>query len=80
MATRKMSSRRIGDEGSAFLRRCAFACLRILLIANLLLSPVAAQQSLEQGTGNVIRVLSELVLSNVVVRDKNGNFVLGLKP
>ena len=80
MATRKMSSRRIGDEGSAFLRRCAFACLRILLIANLLLSPVAAQQSLEQGTGNVIRVLSELVLSNVVVRDKNGNFVRGLKP
>src|SRR6266568_3854426 len=54
--------------------------LRLLLTLNLLLSPVVAQQPSQQGTGEVIRVLSELVLSNVVVRDKNGNFVRGLKP
>src|SRR5579883_3067796 len=53
---------------------------RVLLSALLLLSPLSAQQNDQQATGEVIKVVSELVLTNVVVRDKNGNFVRGLKP
>ncbi|MGA7421850.1 MAG: VWA domain-containing protein, partial [Candidatus Sulfotelmatobacter sp.] len=34
----------------------------------------------QQESGYVLRVESELVLVNVTVRDKNGNFVPGLKP
>ncbi len=50
--------------------------LAMLLACALLLSYAPAQQQ-ENYT---FRVQSELVLVNVTVRDKNGNFVQGLKP
>ena len=51
--------------------------LAMLLACVLLLSYATAQQQQENYT---FRVQSELVLVNVTVRDKNGNFVQGLKP
>jgi VWFA-related protein len=50
--------------------------LAMLLVCVLLLSYAPAQQQ-ENYT---FRVQSELVLVNVTVRDKNGNFLQGLKP
>jgi len=40
----------------------------------------AAQQSAHQPSDYTFRVQSNLVLVNVTVRDKNGNFLRGLKP
>src|SRR3990172_7721211 len=54
--------------------------LAILLSGALLLPPAPARQQPQEARGPVIRVYSELVLTNVVVRDKRGNFVRGLKP
>src|SRR5262245_52895581 len=48
----------------------------MLLVCALLLSSAPAQQ---QGD-YTFKVTSELVLVNVTVRDKSGNFVQGLKP
>jgi VWFA-related protein len=50
--------------------------LALLLELALLCSSVASQQQEEY----TFRVETELVLVNVTVRDKNGNFVRGLKP
>jgi len=50
--------------------------LALLLALTLLCSPVASQQQDEY----TFRVQAELVLVNVTVKDKNGNFVRGLKP
>jgi VWFA-related protein len=47
-----------------------------MLLAIALCSPLPAQQQNEY----TFRVQSELILVNVTVRDKNGNFVTGLKP
>jgi VWFA-related protein len=47
-----------------------------MLLAVALGSPLPAQQQSEY----TFRVQSELILVNVTVRDKNGNFVTGLKP
>jgi VWFA-related protein len=49
-------------------------------LALLLAMPVSAQQSANQDTGFVLRAESDLVLTNVVVRDaKTGEVVKGLK-
>src|SRR5271156_5396152 len=49
-------------------------------LAMLLAMPVSAQQSANQDTGFVLRAESDLVLTNVVVRDaKTGEVVKGLK-
>jgi VWFA-related protein len=48
----------------------------VLLLLVLLCPPLPSQQE----SGYVLHVESELVLVNVTVRDKNGNFVQGLKP
>src|SRR6201986_4394483 len=50
--------------------------LAMLLAHVLLLSYAPAQQQ----ENYIFRVQSELVLVNVTVRDKNGNFIQGLKP
>ncbi len=52
--------------------------LALLLTGTLLLSP-ASGQTPAQSSGTVIRVSTELVLTNVTVRDKDGKFVRGLK-
>ena len=54
--------------------------LRVLLAAALLLPSISTQQAPQQGTGTVIQVFSDLVLTNVVVRDSHGNYVRDLKP
>ena len=54
--------------------------LAILLISAMALPSVSAQQASQQASDTVIKVTSELVLTNVTVRDKNGKFVRGLKP
>ena len=51
--------------------------LSLLTGATLLCSCVAAQQ---QAGDYIFRTSSELVLVNVTVRDKSGNFIRGLKP
>jgi VWFA-related protein len=58
-------------------RNCWPRKILAMLLAFALLSSYAIPQ--EQG-GFTLRVQSELVLVNVTVRDKNGNFVTGLKP
>ena len=52
--------------------------LCIALTVAVLFSTVAAQQAPQQETGTVIRSRSELVLANVVARDKSGNIVRDL--
>jgi VWFA-related protein len=52
--------------------------LSILLCCALLCSSLGAQQP--QSSDYTFRVQSDLILVNVTVRDKNGNFVRGLKP
>src|SRR5580700_8250208 len=56
--------------------RWASRVLALLLQAALVCSSLPAQQA----TDYTFRVQTELVLVNVTVRDKNGNFVRGLKP
>src|SRR5580692_4292147 len=56
--------------------RWASRILATLLQLALVCSSLPAQQA----TDYTFRVQSELVLVNVAVRDKNGNFVRGLKP
>jgi VWFA-related protein len=53
--------------------------LVLLLTGTLLLSPAPGQQTPPAPSGTVIRVATELVLTNVTVRDKDGKFVRGLK-
>ncbi len=57
--------------------------LATLLSTTLLLSPLTAQEPTsagdQQGSGYTFRVNSDLVLVNVVVRDKSGNLVRDLK-
>ena len=61
------------------LRNAANKTLAVLL-AIALSSPLPAQdQNKDQGE-YTFRVQSELILVNATVRDKNGNFVTGLKP
>lgn len=59
------------------LRWCARKCLSLLTGIMLLCSSLASQQAAEDYT---FRTSSELVLVNVTVRDKSGNFIRGLKP
>jgi VWFA-related protein len=54
--------------------------LASLLVALILLPSVSAPQTPEPASDTVIKVTSELVLTNVTVRDKNGKSVRGLKP
>jgi VWFA-related protein len=58
------------------LNQFAIKSLTVLMICALSLSSAPAQQ---QGD-YTFKVTSELVLVNVTVRDKSGNFVTGLKP
>jgi len=58
------------------LNRWAHKLLAMLLVFVLLCSSLPAQQAADY----TFRVQSDLVLVNVTVRDKNGNFVPGLKP
>jgi VWFA-related protein len=46
----------------------------------LLVALICPSSSSQQQSGYVLHTESDLVLVNVTVRDKNGNFVLGLKP
>ena len=55
--------------------RFADKAAAVLLVLVLLCAALPSQQESEY----VLRVESELVLVNVTVRDKNGNFVQGLK-
>jgi VWFA-related protein len=56
--------------------RLANQVLALLLSLVLFCSPLAAQQQSDY----LFRVQTDLVLVNVTVKDKNGNFVRGLKP
>jgi VWFA-related protein len=56
--------------------RLANRILSVLLTFALLCSPLPAQQQAEY----TLRVQTDLILVNVTVRDKSGNFVRGLKP
>ena len=58
------------------LNRWAHKLLAMLLVFVLLCSSLPAQQTADY----TFRVQSDLVLVNVTVRDRNGNFVPGLKP
>ena len=58
------------------LNRLVSCTLSLLLVISILCSSIPAQQQADY----TFRVQSELVLVNVTVRDKNGNFVRGLKP
>ncbi len=60
------------------LRKLANQTLALLLAYALLSSSLPAQQP--QESDYTFRVQSDLTLVNVTVRDKNGNFVRGLKP
>jgi VWFA-related protein len=55
-----------------------FADKAVAVLLTLVL--LCATSPSQQETGYVLHVESELVLVNVTVRDKNGNFVPGLKP
>jgi VWFA-related protein len=59
-------------------KRWAGRMVATLLQFALLCSSLPAQQ--QQPTDYTFRVQTDLVLVNVTVRDKNGNFVRGLKP
>jgi VWFA-related protein len=61
---------------SCSLNRLANKVLALLLSLALLCAPLAAQQQSDY----LFRVQTDLVLVNVTVKDKNGNFVRGLKP
>jgi VWFA-related protein len=61
---------------SCDLKRFANKALAVLLEIALVCSSVPAQQQADY----TFRVQSELILVNVTVRDKSGNFVRGLKP
>ncbi|HEX6647910.1 MAG TPA: VWA domain-containing protein [Pyrinomonadaceae bacterium] len=50
------------------------------LISSLLLAPVAFSQEAQKPADDVIRITTELVQTGVVVVDKQGKFVEGLKP
>ena len=56
--------------------RCADKAAALLLTLALVCPPLPSQQQTEFR----LRAEAELVLVNVTVRDKNGNFVQGLKP
>jgi VWFA-related protein len=56
--------------------RFADKAVAVLLVPVLLCAALPSQQE----SGYVLHVESDLVLVNVTVRDKNGNFVPGLKP
>ena len=58
------------------LRRWARKLLSLLMGVALLCSSLASQQAGDY----TFRTSSELVLVNVTVRDKSGNFLRGLKP
>ena len=58
------------------LRPWARKLLSLLMGVTLMCSSLASQQ---QAGDYTFRTTSELVLVNVTVRDKNGNFVRGLK-
>jgi VWFA-related protein len=62
----------------ARLSEMAKALLVLLLCCTLLCPPLPAQEP--QSSDYTFRVQSELVLVNVTVKDKSGNFVRGLKP
>ena len=64
--------KRVGPAASAILRRAVALALALSLIA-----PLPAQ---ETPSGYTFHAQSELVLVNVTVRDKDGNFVRDLKP
>ena len=55
-----------------------FADKAVAVLLTLVL--LCAASPSQQESGYVLHVESELVLVNVTVRDKNGNFVPGLKP
>lgn len=50
------------------------------LISSLLLTPIAFSQEAQKPADDVIRITTELVQTGVVVVDKQGRFVEGLKP
>ena len=71
---------RLAENRSTSKPKVAARALSVVLSLTLLLAPVSAEQASPQAGDTVIRVTSELVLTNVTVRDKSGNFVRGLKP
>ncbi len=60
----------------AGVRQSRHKALALMLMFGLLCSSVPAQQQADY----TFRVQSDLVLVNVTVKDKSGNFVRGLKP
>jgi VWFA-related protein len=74
MLPRETLSRRIVMSFTS--RRFANKAVAVLLVPVLLCATLPSQQD----SGFVLHVESDLVLVNVTVRDKSGNFVQGLKP